>query len=171
MLMPCRSVPPLPPTSWWAQIESRSPSGNWFANIVIFHSGKKSATTNNTPAPSTAYRARGESTWPSQLTSVMSVSAVRGDRGAGTRLDQEVPLHLLMHRRAEVRAVERIHAGLGRAERNRLGLSRIHDHVDVVTRDPEAVQHVALLLGVGHVQNDRVALLHLDLVGREIGAD
>src|ERR1041384_4416622 len=139
-------------------MESRSPSGNWLANIVIFHSGKKSAMTSGPPAPSTATRARDERTWPSQPTTDMLVpAAARHTRGAA-RLHHQIALHFLVHRRAEVRAVERIDARLRGAERDRLRLTGIHHDVDVVARDPEAVQHVPLLLGIRDVQDHGVAL-------------
>ena len=72
MLIPCRSAPPFPPTSLWAKIDIRIPSGNIWANIVISQSGKKRATGRRNPAASTSSRARAERTRSSH-----SVRAVR----------------------------------------------------------------------------------------------
>src|SRR6185436_17851115 len=52
-------------------------------------------------------------------------------------LDGEIALHLLMQRRAEVRAVERVDAGLVRLEPDRLGLARVDHDVHVVLGDAE----------------------------------
>src|SRR5512139_3383221 len=77
-------------------------------------------------------------------------------------LHDQIPLHLLVERRAEVRAVVREHAGFVRLEGERLRLSRVHDDVDVVVEQAEAVEHVGLLLDVGHGHRHRVTLLHLE---------
>src|SRR5579885_1014604 len=148
-------------------MDSRIPSGNWFANIGMRHSGRNNAAKSRAPAPSTPRRARGEITCSSQAVSDTSASPARRGSRPAPGLHQEVALHLLVHRRAEVGAVERIHPRLRRPERDRLHLARIHHDVDVVQRDPEAVEHVAFLLAVGDVDDHRVALIHLDGAGEK----
>src|SRR5512141_2147916 len=82
-------------------------------------------------------------------------------------LYDEVALHLLVERRAEVRAVVREDARLVGLERDGLRLPRIHDDVDVVVEEPEAVQLVRRLLDVRHDDLDRVALVYLDGLRRD----
>src|SRR5512145_1533536 len=125
MLMPWRSAPLLPPTIFQVKMWSRRPSGNMPANIVIFHSGSTAAAISRSPAPSTVSRARGESSVFSH--SVSRISHPAGGGPAPARLHQEVPLHLLVHRGAEVGAVEWPDAGLGGPERDGLRLARVHD--------------------------------------------
>src|SRR3990172_7673516 len=110
MLMPWRSAPLLPPTILQLKMCSRRPSGNIPANIVIFHSGSAAAAISRSPAPSTASRAPGVSSAFSH--SVRRISHPAGGGPATARLDQQIPLHFLVHRGAEVRAVERPDAGL-----------------------------------------------------------
>src|SRR5262245_11694904 len=59
-------------------------------------------------------------------------SAFRTPRSELNSFHDEVPLHLLVERRAEVRAVVREHALLLCRERHGLGLARIDDDIDVV---------------------------------------
>src|SRR5512142_465754 len=78
------------------------------------------------------------------------------------RLDDEVSLHLLVERRAEVRAVVAEDAGLVGLEGDDLGLARVDDDVDVVVEQAPAVQLVGRLLDVRERDLHRVSLVHLD---------
>ena len=86
------------------------------------------------------------------------------------RLDQQVAGHLEVQRRAELGAVEGVDAGHVRLERDVLALARLEAEVDVVHVDREAVGLVLGLLDAREVQVHRVALVDLDLVGREVAA-
>src|SRR4051812_39587555 len=89
------------------------------------------------------------------------------------RRDTDVPLHLLVQRRAEVRAVERIDADASRNPRQRPRLTGLQDQLGRVHAEHrEAVEDVPVLLDVRDVEDDRVAHLHaFDVVRREVAAD
>src|SRR6266542_5727193 len=72
------------------------------------------------------------------------------------RLDQQVPLHLLVERRAEVGAVIRKDAGLVCDEFDSLHLTRINHNVEVVFTKSETVQFIGRLLDVGQVDGHMV---------------
>src|SRR5262249_13109896 len=86
-------------------------------------------------------------------------------------LDEEVAGHLEVQRRAELGAVHRVDAGPVGDEGDVLLLAGLERQLDVVRADGEAVGRVERLFEVRDVQVDRLALLHLDDVGREVAAD
>src|SRR5262249_21922420 len=65
--------------------------------------------------------------------------------------DDEVTLHLLVESGAEVGAIKWKHARLGELDGKGLGLTRIHHQVDVMFDQTKAVNHVAGLLDIGHM--------------------
>src|SRR5262245_5334253 len=88
-----------------------------------------------------------------------------GQRSAA--LDQQITLHLLVQRRAEVGAVVREDSGFVGHELYRLGLARIDHHVDVVFAEAEAMQFIGRLFYIRDVNGHGVALIDLNLVRLE----
>ena len=69
-----------------------------------------------------------------------------------------------MQRRTEVRAIKWKHAGLRQFDMKRFRFARIHHEINVVLDQPEAVNHVARLLDVRHVNSEIIAHLGVDPV-------
>src|SRR5215467_4530408 len=112
-------------------MSSRSPCGYCGANIVRFQSGVKYATTMR--AAATARSSRGQPpTGSCRNRAVRTRRAVIARLSSLSGFDQHVALHLLMQRRAEMRAVVREDALMRGRERHGLCLARIHLQVDVV---------------------------------------
>src|SRR5215213_2803474 len=137
------------------------------ATRLMRHSGNVPPTSSRTMATTrrtrpAALTGRSRMRCMAKVRGLMVVST-QGRRLADrpSRLDGQVALHLLMQRRTEVRAVERVDAGLARGEPDRLRLARIDHHVHVVLDDAQAVNHVGGLFDVGHVDGDLVARLRL----------
>src|SRR5215211_4862251 len=148
------------PVTVLMRISIPSPSGYWGAWRSMRHSG-------NTNAPRSIAVARASSV----LESFVTVSSrTRWEAG---RRDADVARHLLVQRRAEVRAVERVDPLFLREPRHRARLTRLQDQLGrVLPEHREAVEDVPVLLDVRDVELHRVADLHaLDVVGRKVAAD
>ena len=165
------------------------PSGYWGARRSIRHSGKANAPSTSTAATATGsgefrgmyssepYRSPAVPCGTSRARASLRLGALgsrspRAVRGS-CRRDADVPRHLLVQRRAEVRAVERVDARFLRHPRHRARLTRLQDQLGgVLAEDREAMENVPVLLDVRDVELHRVADLHaLDVVRREVAAD
>src|SRR5215475_11456984 len=176
---------------------SVSPSRYWFDVNVIFQSGNRNAGINAMTATRITMRLLSVSgssknafalfsqffiagssvvarSVAPALSSVYCAIAIRmaglpllrfGQRSAA--FDQQITLHLLVQRRAEVGAVVREDSGFVGHELDGFGLARIDHHVDVVFAEAEAMQFIGRLFDVRDVNGHGVALIDLDLVRLE----
>src|SRR5512140_3607800 len=130
-------------------MSSRSPSPYCGANIVRFQSGNSHVGMTSSAATTTSTRGSGPTGLvrrPSRRSS--SLLTTSPPRPASLRLHDEIALHLLVERRAEVRAVVGEHARLVGLEGDGLRLAGVEHEVDVVVEQAEPVQLVRGLLDV-----------------------